>query len=267
MLQTLLANRIDLKIHRQSREVLAFALIVPPGGSKLKKSKDGAESGARIGGGRISGQLTTSQLAQMLSTQTGRLVLDKTGLAGLFDVALTWQLDTESRDDFRKESAAPPDSSAPSIFTQCKSSLASNSKRRRERRTSSSSTTRRSPAEERRLLPRGYRLFCRSLPPSRPSLARAVGLVASPLPFGLSPSHIESAPVQQSQTTELLVATEVDAFRINNAESHTTVTSMIPAGELALAKKTGAEKAVFDVVALIHDSFGTLISNVPTKLR
>jgi hypothetical protein len=92
-------------------------------------------------------------------------------------------------------------------------------------------------------------------------------LVVSPRPFVLSPSHIESAPAQQTPATELSITTQVDAFRINNAESHTTVTSMIPAGELAQAKKTGVDKAVFDLVVLIHDSFGTLINNVTDQVE
>jgi hypothetical protein len=57
-------------------------------------------------------------LTQELSRELGRVVIDKTGIAGRYDVTLKWTPDTGSGSiNSGTESTAPPPDSGPSIFT------------------------------------------------------------------------------------------------------------------------------------------------------
>jgi uncharacterized protein (TIGR03435 family) len=109
MLQTLLADRIQLKIHRETRELSVYALVVGKHGAKLKKSTAGADAVSGWRGTR--GQLTFENSSMTLLTDllTGildRPVLDKTRLTGSYDFKLEWAADE-----------SVPDSNMPSIFT------------------------------------------------------------------------------------------------------------------------------------------------------
>ncbi len=66
-----------------------------------------------------------------LSHQVGRTVLDQTGLKGKYDIALKWTPDQSQSAMFQgppgagpgAETAPPPDSSGPSIFTSIQEQL------------------------------------------------------------------------------------------------------------------------------------------------
>jgi len=108
MLQTLLAERFNLKVHRESRQLPVYELVVAKGGAKLKpiadddpgiiKSIDGQlikGSMARFdrSGKIIVQQYSMPQLAVLLTQQTrelGRPVLDRTGLTGNYNFTLNW---------------------------------------------------------------------------------------------------------------------------------------------------------------------------------
>ncbi|MGA8593911.1 MAG: TIGR03435 family protein, partial [Bryobacteraceae bacterium] len=83
-LQSLLEDRFQLKFHRETKELPVYALVVAKGGPKLQPSeqKGGQRRPMmRMGRGRFESQgVTTAQLADMLSMQTGRKVIDRTGL-------------------------------------------------------------------------------------------------------------------------------------------------------------------------------------------
>jgi uncharacterized protein (TIGR03435 family) len=148
MLQSLLIDRFKLKISHATKELPVYALVVAKGGPKLKPSAaappspDGAPSGSAPqqrrgimmnGRGELTGTDTPmSLLADIISHQReaeGRVVLDKTGLAGNYD----WTL------HFTPESPAPmfkgadadtphdrgpgPDASGPSLFTALQEQL------------------------------------------------------------------------------------------------------------------------------------------------
>ena len=114
MLQSLLEERFALKLHRESKEVSGYALIVGKGGSKLKDSAPVPAAGT---GGDAAGptqapmpnlnnlrkgmenatpgmnrseysRLTMARLADVLSRQMHRPVVDLTGLQGTYDVVL-----------------------------------------------------------------------------------------------------------------------------------------------------------------------------------
>jgi uncharacterized protein (TIGR03435 family) len=102
MTQTLLAERFNLQVHRETRELPAYALVVDKNGPKLKpkvevEANDKAVKLA-IGPGHISQPLTMAALAQQLSTRLGRPVSDMTSLKGEFDVNLNWTPDENEHD-------------------------------------------------------------------------------------------------------------------------------------------------------------------------
>jgi uncharacterized protein (TIGR03435 family) len=116
MLQSLLDERFKLKIHRETRELPIYSLIPAKGGAAapagLVETADGDCSAANtaqaalpngttcgvvnIGRGWIRGQRGhISQLADRLSTLLDRTVVDKTGLAGNYNITLTWTPEPE----------------------------------------------------------------------------------------------------------------------------------------------------------------------------
>lgn len=92
MLQSLLADRCKLAVHRETREQPVFALAVAPGGPKLKPH-DAANRGNGNRGGRGHLELhniTLAQLGNFFYGELGRFVVDETGLTGTWDIALDW---------------------------------------------------------------------------------------------------------------------------------------------------------------------------------
>jgi uncharacterized protein (TIGR03435 family) len=102
MLQTLLSERLRLKVRRETREGDIFALTVAAGGSKLKPAVASTSASVRIGS--YLGARRTSQLAQYLASVVGRPVEDRTGLDGIFEMELTFAGDV--RDTERPSLAA-----------------------------------------------------------------------------------------------------------------------------------------------------------------
>jgi uncharacterized protein (TIGR03435 family) len=133
MLQSLLEERFQLKVRRETKSMPGYNLVLAKGGSKMKVSSDqtplgpggppagappppppgavAAFSATRVGGpgpnggapprgmirispGGIAGSgMQLTQLVSMLSRQLGRPVVDNTGLSGLFDVELNYTPD------------------------------------------------------------------------------------------------------------------------------------------------------------------------------
>jgi uncharacterized protein (TIGR03435 family) len=136
MLQAILEDRFNLKIHRETKEVSVYELNVAKGGPKLQPFKEGSciprqgelltsPSAAlgekpcpRFGFGRggqykIDAQgISLQEFSRIhLSSSLGRPVIDKTGIKGLFDFHLEWSGATLSADP-----TAAPDTTRPSIF-------------------------------------------------------------------------------------------------------------------------------------------------------
>ena len=136
-LQSLLADRFQVTIHRETKEAPVYALVVAKGGSKLQPSerKEGnAPRGPmmRLGRGEINGQgVKLEMLATSLSNILGRSVVDQTGLSGNFDVKLQWTPDLgQSPTPFGGaapppgvQAPPPPDPNGPSIFTALQEQL------------------------------------------------------------------------------------------------------------------------------------------------
>jgi uncharacterized protein (TIGR03435 family) len=96
MLQALLAERFHLQVHRETKEVPMYALVVDKHRPKLQESSaDETPKGAITGDGKSmhmeAAKWTMAQLATRLSTNgAGRPVLDKTGLTGIYTFTLNW---------------------------------------------------------------------------------------------------------------------------------------------------------------------------------
>jgi uncharacterized protein (TIGR03435 family) len=105
MLQSLLADRLNLIAHRETREMLVYALMTGKNGSKLKASAADANEAGRIGprnGGRnyyvTLTKATVSGLIEILdgSGFLDRPVVDRSGITGTFDIELTYTPETRA---------------------------------------------------------------------------------------------------------------------------------------------------------------------------
>jgi uncharacterized protein (TIGR03435 family) len=113
MVQALLAERFHLVVHRETRTLPAYDLIVAKGGAKIQLTKSNGKS---IGAGRthFNGEgLSMILIAEELSKISGRVVVDKTNLSDRYDLKLQW-----SPDD-----VPAADNSAPSLFTAIQEQL------------------------------------------------------------------------------------------------------------------------------------------------
>ena len=93
MMQFLLADRFKLKLHRETRTLPAYALVVAKNGSKLQTAGDGGSSLSIFRNrGAISAKTASmAQLANGLSNLLDRPVLDMSGLGGSFDFELHFE--------------------------------------------------------------------------------------------------------------------------------------------------------------------------------
>jgi bla regulator protein BlaR1 len=89
--RTLLAERFQLTIHKETREGPIYALIVAKGGPKLQESKsEGNPSTMRSPGAINARRGTTDMLAGLLSNWLRLPVVNRTGLTGNYDYKLTY---------------------------------------------------------------------------------------------------------------------------------------------------------------------------------
>ena len=85
-LQVMLADRFQLKIHRETKNLSVYSLTMGKRSAKLAAAKEDGRSGFRWTPAYVMGQrITMSSLASFLTRQLGQLVVDKTGLEGEFD--------------------------------------------------------------------------------------------------------------------------------------------------------------------------------------
>lgn len=119
-LQSLLADRFQLKFHSGIRQLPVFALIVAKGGPKLRAPKTGeAHRLYTQGPGQLAcfGASMSELAAEFSDLGVSRVVLDKTGLTGRYDFSLQWTPDDSPGD------APLPDPSGGSLFTALQEQL------------------------------------------------------------------------------------------------------------------------------------------------
>jgi len=122
MLQALLADRFGLKVHEETRVLPVYALVVAKGGFKFQPSTMNGTSISN-GNGRIAVQgsdHTVALLAEQLARTLGRVVVDKTGVDGRFDLTLQWSSDDASQGG---PGAASLAADGPSLFTAIQEQL------------------------------------------------------------------------------------------------------------------------------------------------
>jgi uncharacterized protein (TIGR03435 family) len=129
MQQALLADRLKLKAHFETKQMPIFALVVAKGGLKMHEAQsgdtyanglkrgDGKPLGAGVfsmGDGSVTAQGgSLDTLVLNLPGITGHLVENKTGLTGIYDFTL----------HYSASDPPPPDSTAPSIYTAIEEQL------------------------------------------------------------------------------------------------------------------------------------------------
>jgi len=156
MLQALLADRFQLKVHSESRELPIYALVMSSVdrkiGSRLRPSTADCAAlfaarraargngppqgpppeerplcGIRVAPGNMSGgTIALSQLTNALSGFVDRVVLDRTALSGTFDLDLQWTPDQSANPSLatlRGGSPPPPPTDGPSLFAALQEQL------------------------------------------------------------------------------------------------------------------------------------------------
>ncbi len=117
MMQSVFAERFAFKAHMETRVLPAYGLVVAKGGSKLHTPKDDEIGRSQFGGSTgevnwVNAPLT--DLKFLLASETGRPVVDQTGLAGKYSFTLEYTPSSQSPSE---------DSSKPTIFTALEEQL------------------------------------------------------------------------------------------------------------------------------------------------
>ena len=121
MLQTLLAERFKLAIHHEIKDMPVYALVVGRNGPMLKESAPDAECTGQIGPRtpeartyvyKLNGCPIDNLVDHLTNLVRDRPVVDKTGLAGKYDISL------EATPNFMLSTRSEPDDV--SIFTAIK---------------------------------------------------------------------------------------------------------------------------------------------------
>jgi uncharacterized protein (TIGR03435 family) len=122
MTQALLAERFKLALHRETRQMAVYALVVAKNGPKIHAVEAG--QGRTTGGpGRLEASgIPTQKLADLLARLTGQQVMDATGLPGVFNFTLEWSPD-ESQKSLPSPDAAAAPASGPSLFSALQEQL------------------------------------------------------------------------------------------------------------------------------------------------
>ncbi len=98
MLQSLLAERFKLRLHKGSKAMAGYALVAGKGGPKVKAAVDGEEhsDSFRMGAAGLSGQgITMEDLARYVAGKLGLVAVDRTGLKGVYDLNVEWRAETD----------------------------------------------------------------------------------------------------------------------------------------------------------------------------
>jgi uncharacterized protein (TIGR03435 family) len=119
MVQALLTDRFQLKVHQETRQLPVYALVIGKDGPKFKPSQingtiiDTGRARLHIAGSDDTIGILARELAQVL----GRVVVNQTGLSGRYDLNLRW-----SPDDAAASASSSPDI-PPDIFTAIQEQL------------------------------------------------------------------------------------------------------------------------------------------------
>jgi uncharacterized protein (TIGR03435 family) len=123
MLQPLLADRFHLKLHHETKYLPVFNLVLAKGDPKLQPTPGAPDDMisstcqyTRGPGSAQAARCSMNNLVDALRDITGRTVIDKTSLTGLFNYTLRWTPDNAP-------APAASDTPAPDIFTAIQEQL------------------------------------------------------------------------------------------------------------------------------------------------
>jgi uncharacterized protein (TIGR03435 family) len=131
MVQSLLADRFNLRMHHETRQLRVYALVPAEGGSKMEPAASpvldelsGADGPPGNWKARGASMKALAGDISSLPEIGGKIVVDRTGLKGAFNFALRWTPDlaaggTEPAPNI----GAKPDAPAPSLLTALQEQL------------------------------------------------------------------------------------------------------------------------------------------------
>jgi uncharacterized protein (TIGR03435 family) len=128
LFQQLLADRFKLVVHWETKQLPVYALVIAKNGPRLEHAKNGdGGTGTSSSDGKLTAKgITMDKLAQtltgLLSVELDRMVVNQTGIAGAYDLALAWSPANQSAAiaDASTDNAVP---AGPSIFTALQEQL------------------------------------------------------------------------------------------------------------------------------------------------
>jgi len=151
MLQALLKERFKLTLHRETRELPVYALTVGKGAAKLHHTEHGACTpysldspppiltqadphpifcglhltveglNRTLDGKGVTMDMLAANLSRTYNSSLGRNVIDRSGLAGAFDVHLTWAIDPLAA--VSDAGATSPEGTGPALVTALREQL------------------------------------------------------------------------------------------------------------------------------------------------
>src|ERR1051326_4113449 len=122
MMRTLLADRFQVKLHRETHQMPVYWLTVDKKGRKMNPSGEGKGGRVRNGKGLLEADdLTMPMLARWLEQAMERPVVDRTGLSGGYNVRLKWTVGVGEVGYDPSEAAV--DSGLPTLFTAIQENL------------------------------------------------------------------------------------------------------------------------------------------------
>ncbi|MFN7992919.1 MAG: M56 and DUF3738 domain-containing protein [Bryobacteraceae bacterium] len=152
MLQAMLTDRFQLKVHHESKQLPLYELVIANGGPKIQQSPQTPDEQGPPGPMRPDGPpprhsirmmgrghltingVDLNMFSDVLSRQLGRVVVNQTGLKGNYDFELKWTPDINEGGMFAggkapgdsrisSDMAPPPDAAGPTIFTALQEQL------------------------------------------------------------------------------------------------------------------------------------------------
>jgi uncharacterized protein (TIGR03435 family) len=115
MVQSFLADRFQVRAHRQMRQMKVYFLEVARNGPRVKRTGDvmDADTSMHDSNGHFAAtKIDMAILAGNLGAEVGVVALNRTGLTGVYDIRLDWAVDDGSSD-----------AASPSIFTAIEEQL------------------------------------------------------------------------------------------------------------------------------------------------
>ena len=122
MMQTMLAERFKLALHKETRQLPMYSLVVAKGGPKLHAGSEGQGRTSGRPGHFEATRITMQKLADLIAKQAGRPVSDATALQGVFDFTLEWDPQADLKVG-TADAAGGASSQGASIFTALQEQL------------------------------------------------------------------------------------------------------------------------------------------------